>query len=217
MLKRVTEKDLTKRNYAPVWLFLSGFLVFLAFGWIVFPQLLYSSKRQPIEFNHAVHARITDYGCESCHYLRNDGSFSGIPQLETCATCHRKVVKGGENEKILILKHIEPQIEIPWLIYSRQPDHVFFSHAAHIIKAELPCETCHGQIGQSMRPKVYQENRLTGYSRDIWGRNILKPAFLGKNTWDAMRMDDCVACHQKKERLSKSVQTDEEGCFVCHK
>ena len=56
---------------------------------------------------------------------------------------------------------------MPWLVYARQPDCVFFSHAAHIYGAEMECRTCHGDIGTSESLKPYEENRITGYSRDI--------------------------------------------------
>ena len=219
MLKPVTEKDLTQRSYSLVWFFGLGLLLSLVMGWIIFPWLLYSKKNQPLDFNHAVHAKIADDGCETCHFLRADGSFSGIPELVTCMICHRKIEKAGVSEKILVTEFIKPQIEIPWLSYSRQPDHVFFSHAAHIQLGGLQCETCHGETGKSHSPKTYQENRLTGYSRDIWGRDIFMSGFgmIGKETGESMRMDDCVECHLKKGHRNTSVQTEKEGCFVCHK
>ena len=121
------------------------------------------------------------------------------------------------DEKTLILDYIQPGKEIPWLVYSRQPDHVHFSHSAHVNLAEIACESCHGTVGASSAPRMYEENRITGYSRDIWGRSIIKPAFMGKQTWESMRMDDCVDCHLKKGHKRSSVQTGKEGCFVCHK
>ena len=80
------------------------------------------------------------------------------------------------------------------MIYSRQPDCVFFSHAAHVKGAEMDCVTCHGHIGESESLKVYEENRITGYSRDIWGKSI---GGFKKNTWDRMKMDDCAECHRE--------------------
>ena len=54
--------------------FLVGFALSLVVGWVIFPKLLYSQKKQPIDFNHALHLDLVDEGCESCHFFREDGS-----------------------------------------------------------------------------------------------------------------------------------------------
>ena len=79
---------------------------------------------------------------------------------------------------------------------------------------KMECGTCHGLIGESETLKTYEANRITGLSRDIWGKNI---AGFKKNTWDRMKMDDCSECHQKVDVNQNSVQTHKGGCFVCHK
>ena len=61
--------------------FILGVIASLVVGWIVFPKVLYSQKEQPINFNHALHMELVEEGCESCHYFREDGSFSGVPKL----------------------------------------------------------------------------------------------------------------------------------------
>lgn len=187
--------------------FIVGFAVALIAGWLVFPKLLYSQKKQPINFNHVVHTDAVDEGCESCHFLRADGSFSGIPRLEQCIDCHEEAQGETPDEAVFVEEYVSKEKEVPWLVYSRQPDCVFFSHAAHIKSAELDCATCHGHIGESEHSKVYQENRLTGYSRDIWGANI---AGIKKHTSDRMKMDDCAHCHEKETG-------EKDACFVCHK
>ena len=108
----------------------------------------------------------------------------------------------------------------------------------------MDCITCHGPIGESEHLKTYEVNRITGYSRDIWGRNI---AGLKRNPWDRMKMDDCANCHASQTDTAlttevepslrrlftnavnivfpnstrtgnpSSVQTGKEACFVCHK
>ena len=64
--------------------FLLGLAASLVVGWGVFPKLLYSQKQQPFNFNHVLHVELVSDGCESCHFFRDDGSFSGIPKLEQC-------------------------------------------------------------------------------------------------------------------------------------
>ena len=194
------------RFLTPIAFFVTGFLVHLFIGWVIFPVLLYSEKQQPIDFSHKVHQEAVDESCESCHFFRDDGSFSGVPKLENCIECHEEPMGEHPEEARLIREYIEPGKEIPWHIYSLQPDCVFFSHAAHVKMAEQECVTCHGPIGESDHVRPYQRNRITGYSRDIWGFSI---AGFKKNSWDRMKMDDCGECHEEKGANN--------ACFVCHK
>ena len=225
--------------------FIVGFVASLIVGWVVFPKLLYSKKKQPIDFNHALHVAEVEEGCESCHYFREDGSFSGIPTISHCIECHEDVNGEDPEEEKFVREYVQPGKEVPWLIYAKQPPCVFFSHAAHVKAAKMECITCHGPIGESTESRIYEENRLTGYSRDIWGKNI--SGLFNQNPWDRMKMNDCSDCHMKnlvsdkaseaessltrqlremvsvafpnvmERKKGSSVQTEKGACFVCHK
>jgi hypothetical protein len=194
--------------------FIFGLVASLVLGWVIFPELLYSKKNQPIDFNHVLHNELVDDGCESCHFFREDGTYSGVPKLAQCIDCHEEVQGESEEEEKFVMQYVAKGREVPWLVYARQPACVFFSHIAHVKMGQMDCVTCHGHIGESESLKVYEENRITGYSRDIWGKNI---AGLKWNSWDRMKMDDCSECHQKNNVNQSSVQTQKGGCFVCHK
>lgn len=218
--------------------FFVGFVASLVVGWVIFPKLLYSQQRQPIDFNHALHNEEVGEGCESCHFFREDGSFAGVPKLAQCAECHEEVQGESEDEKKFVEQYVAKGREVPWLVYSKQPDCVFFSHVSHVRMAKMDCVQCHGHIGESESLKPYEQNRITGYSRDIWGKNI---AGLKRNSWDRMKMDDCAQCHESRPRKEdavgglpwplswmplvwnyeggnkSSVQTQKDACFVCHK
>ncbi len=194
--------------------FIAGLVVSLVVGWGLFPKLLYSQKKQPIAFNHKLHMAEVEHGCESCHYFREDGSFSGIPTLEECMSCHENAIGESDAEGLFMAEYVYKGREVPWYVYARQPDCVFFSHAAHVSMGEMECETCHGNVGESEAPRVYEENRITGYSRDIWGKSI---AGLKINSYDRMKMDDCAECHETMTGRRTSVQTQYDACFVCHK
>jgi hypothetical protein len=242
---RKEQKAPLSQSVGPVILFfLFGLAASLVVGWGVFPKLLYSQKKQPFNFNHALHVEMVDAGCESCHFFREDGSYSGVPKLEQCTGCHEELQGESDDEKTFVAEYVSKGVEVPWLVYSRQPDCVFFSHGAHVKMAKMECSTCHGPIGESEQSRVYEENRITGYSRDIWGKNIAR---LKKNSWDRMKMDDCAECHADQMVVSESepvksslgrlftnvvsipfpnstktgrkssVQTEREACFVCHK
>jgi len=141
--------------------FLLGLAASLVVGWGVFPKLLYSQKQQPFNFNHALHVGVVNDGCESCHFFREDGSFSGVPKLEQCTGCHEEPQGESADEKTVVSGYVARGVEVPWLVYSRQPDCVFFSHAAHVKMAKMECAACHGPIGESEKLRVYEENRIT--------------------------------------------------------
>lgn len=194
--------------------FILGLVLSMLIGWVVFPKLLYSKKPQPIDFNHALHVAEVDEGCQSCHYFREDGSFSGIPDLESCMECHEEMLGVSDEEARFYEEYVMTGKEVPWYIYSKQPDCVYFSHVAHLEMGGMDCVTCHGHHGESDHLPPYQENRISGYSRNIWGHNI---AGIKRNSWDRMKMDDCAECHIRENVRQASVQTLKGGCFVCHK
>ena len=193
--------------------FIVGLVASLLLGWVIFPQLLYSKKKQPIDFNHALHNELVEESCESCHFFREDGTYSGVPKLAQCVDCHEEVNGEDPEEEKFYTQYVAKGREVPWLVYARQPDCVFFSHVAHVKMGGMDCVTCHGNIGESQSLKVYEANRITGYSRDIWGKNIAGIKF---NSWDRMKMDDCSECHVRDSVNQGSVQTLRGGCFVCH-
>lgn len=196
------------------WIFFSvGLIAALVVGWVVFPLLLYSKQRQPLNYSHVKHGPESSVGleCEECHFFYEDGSFSGIPGLSKCTECHEdpeSLYTDSPEEVKLFEAFIEPGREIPWLVYSRQPDCVYFSHIAHVKMAEMECKVCHGDFASNDTLPGYKANRLTRYSIDIWGRNI---AGYKKNTWDRMKMNDCAECHTRKGKEQNN------ACFVCHK
>ena len=188
-------------------LFLSGVLASLAIGWFAFPAFLYRSEPQPMQFNHAIHTgEQNGMTCDMCHEFAENGSFKGIPAIARCAECHSTTIGSSETEKTLVDQYVTPRKEIPWKVYSRQPDNAFFPHAVHVKRAGLKCEECHGPHGASASLPVYQVNRISGYSRDIWGRNI---SGMSSQPWEGMKMDRCVRCHAERHR--------DDSCLDCHK
>ena len=200
---------------------LIGFIGALVTGWVVFPMVLYSKQPQPMNFNHALHLNPEKVDgiegdteaerCAFCHAFRDDGTYVGIPKLEKCTECHDDPdTPLGESkaEAEFLKKYVADETEIPWFSYSRQPDHVYFSHIAHVKMGEMECKTCHGDFGSLAQLPPYEANRLTGISRAIWGKRI---SGFKKNSWDSMKMDDCADCH------TKNGQEQNNACFVCHK
>jgi len=188
-------------------MFLGGLIAALAVGWLGFPIVLYETIDQPLQFSHATHTGdLLGMDCEACHEFDEAGRFCGVPGIALCATCHEEALGDSPAEQHLVEAFIHPNLEIPWLVYARQPDNVFFPHAAHIVLAEISCERCHGPHGHSDRLRPYQRNRISGYGRDIWGSNI---AGIASAPWDGMKMGDCSRCHRQRGIV--------ESCQDCHK
>ena len=127
-----------------------GLAVTLLAGWVAFPRVLYVQEQQPLEFRHKTHAEKSGVAeCSQCHALRDDGTFAGIPAMETCAGCHSEKMGTSKAEAILVDTYIKPGKETPWLVYARQPANVWFSHAIHVKRADLACVECHSTYGES--------------------------------------------------------------------
>lgn len=186
--------------------FVAGLIGGLAAGWLVLPDRLYCLHAQPMEFNHQAHTDDGGMECTECHAFRDDGSFAGIPAVDVCAECHAEPMGESAEELFLIEEYIGPEREIPWLVYARQPQNVYFSHIAHVKLAEIECRRCHGDQGQTANLPPLEVNRISTYSRRIWGPRISGG---GSNPWDSMKMNDCSDCHARR-----GVQ---DHCLMCHK
>lgn len=185
----------------------AGLLVALGAGWFAFPRALYRKAPQPVQFSHRVHAGDkAGLKCEDCHSLRADGTFSGVPQLDKCSGCHSAPAGTTADEKLLVDRYVTPNREVPWLVYSRQPDNAWFPHVYHVKLAKISCEKCHGEHGKTDKLRAYEENRVSGYSRDIWGASLSRVAVQGR---PGMKMSDCEHCHQENGVRA--------GCIACHK
>jgi menaquinone reductase, multiheme cytochrome c subunit len=183
-----------------------GFTIALLIGWVAFPRALYVQRNQPLDFHHKTHGEKSGItGCDNCHALGVDGEFAGLPRMETCAGCHAEKLGSSKAELTLVDAYIKPGLETPWLVYSRQPSNVWFSHAIHTRRAALTCAECHGNYGESDQLKVYEQNRISGYSRDIWGHSISR---FRRAPADGMKMSDCEDCHRRRNVVV--------GCLGCH-
>ena len=187
-------------------MFAAGMGAALAVGWLGLPRLLYQREAQPLQFSHVVHTETAGQSCTDCHRFDADGRFLGIPALETCAACHSEPLGDSADEQRLVQDFIRPGREIPWRVYARQPDLTWFPHAQHVRLAELACERCHGPQGRSDHLRAFERDRVSGYSRDVWGRNV---AGFATAEWDGMKMGDCSSCHREHHVT--------ESCLDCHK
>ena len=233
-----------------------GVYVSLFVGWLVLPELLYSRQHQPIDFNHAIHMEMVD-GCTSCHVFREDGTYAGTPSLDQCIDCHEEVQSiqpepGDEDyearmaqyldEVKFVENYVQQDKEVPWLIYSKQPDCVFFSHAAHMNShkfkvledgkigappvefedGEEPedarCNMCHRAFIDGKAVPFGEAESLPLYRRNwitTYPIDIWGRNISGFNNhyYDSAKMDDCAQCHYDQ----RNDHQGNDACFVCHK
>lgn len=133
---------------------------------------------QPIAFSHAHHVAEVGIDCQFCHAYARRGPVAGIPSVQRCAGCHR-VVLSERPEILTVLEYWENEEPIPWVRVHDLPDHVRFTHKAHV-RAGVACETCHGDVA-AMEAAVQVESLSMGWCVDCHKEQ------------GATR--DCLACH----------------------
>jgi menaquinone reductase, multiheme cytochrome c subunit len=194
-------------NFRGKTMFFFGIVGTLLFGWIVFPLFIYKSVDQPIQFSHRSHTGDNiGLGCVDCHSYEKDGRFFGIPSTEKCAGCHEQQLGVSPEEQRLVADYIRTGREIPWAVYSRQPQNVYFSHATHVKLGGLDCQACHYGHAFTDKLRPARINRISGYSLDIFGSTLFN---VPSTPSRGMRMDDCSGCHRKNGV--------KESCLDCHK
>lgn len=133
---------------------------------------------QPIDFSHAHHVAEIGIDCQFCHAYARRGPVAGIPSVQRCAGCHR-VVLSEQPEILKVLEYWENEEPIPWVRVHDLPDHVRFTHKAHV-RAGVACETCHGDVA-AMEAAVQVESLSMGWCVSCHE--------------DRGATRDCLACH----------------------
>lgn len=160
---------------------------------------------QPIAFYHSVHAGEQQIDCMYCHYSAEISPVAGIPSVQQCVGCHvvgsavtdpaqaqltfptaeRDSLYHAEASKLV--EYWRNQEAIPWVRVHDLPEHVQFSHEAHV-RVGVECQTCHGPVEEM--DKVYQ--------------------------FSSLQMGWCVDCHRGEIPLSEAeeVSIRERSTFV---
>jgi hypothetical protein len=147
---------------------------------------------QPIRFSHKVHATDASIGCTSCHTYAERGPVAGIPSMARCLGCHKFVKEDPEHPDLdKELKALAPLLKaakpIEWIRVHRLPDHVYFTHARHVL-AGVRCQECHGPVERM--EVVTQVAPLTmGWCLECHHRKQREQA-------GRARLTDCVTCHK---------------------
>ncbi len=153
---------------------------------------------QPIEFNHAVHAK-ENISCDDCHSKADEKPYATFPSLKQCLLCHKdEEAEGGEADalkdpaaaarkreaEVKLREYGEKGQGVPWVTVNRLVGHVYFSHVAHVRFGEMKCDECHGDMASLTKPPEHsQVENLT--------------------------MRRCMECHTQRGASN--------DCLTCHK
>jgi cytochrome c553 len=155
--------------------------ILLIFSLIIILRSAWGGVKQPIAFNHKIHAE-KGLECLNCHQHYKDRASSGKPRLEICAECHEEPIGKSQEEKKLV-EHIKSGKEIEWQRLYRVPEDVYFSHKRHVVIGSMECRSCHGDIGERSKPP---------------SRPLMKITM--KKCLDCHEekgvVNDCIACHR---------------------
>jgi hypothetical protein len=99
---------------------------------------------QPLPFSHKLHV-AQGLTCNGCHEMPDPGDRAGIPAASKCMACHKTIAKDRASI-VKLAEFAAKQEPIPWKRIYRVPEYVAFSHKAHVGKARVACETCHGPV-----------------------------------------------------------------------
>ncbi|HEY6909001.1 MAG TPA: cytochrome c3 family protein [Myxococcales bacterium] len=146
-----------------------------------------AAKDQPIAFNHDLHVAKGGMPCETCHEHASDRAHAGLPRIDVCMDCHKRVTPqnpAGAAQVDSMRKLAREGGELYWVRVYELAAHVYFSHQRHTEVAGLECKVCHGDMAKAKSP----------------------PA---QPIAQTLQMDHCIACHE-----SRGVTTD---CAACHR
>jgi menaquinone reductase, multiheme cytochrome c subunit len=126
---------------------------------------------QPLPMSHQRHL-AKDMKCRACHQGVEGQAQASFPTLADCMDCHKK--KQGESpDEPSVRAFAQSHQEVTWVRLNVLPDHVYFSHAAHVTLANMNCEDCHRDMRTVDQPLSEPDVHQT--------------------------METCVSCHRQKQ------------------
>jgi mono/diheme cytochrome c family protein len=162
------------------------------------------APRQPIFFNHVVHAGSFQIPCQYCHADARRSEYAGVPSVERCVGCH-KIIGVADNPEIgKIHAYARRGEPIPWVRVFKVPEFTYFPHKAHL-RAKVECKTCHGPV--ELMPVVGADtgpSLATDLARLVGLRPPPRQLTMG---W-------CVECHRREN--AKPDRRAPLDCVACH-
>lgn len=114
------------------------------------------AKDQPVPFSHRHHTWELGIDCRYCHVGVEQVGYAGVPDAETCMTCHSQiwtnsplleVVRQSYETNTPIKWSLQERdgTEVGWNLINKVPEFVYFDHSIHIARG-ISCNNCHGPV-----------------------------------------------------------------------
>lgn len=160
-----------------------GVMAIVLFGLVIY-GFNYFGRRplgpaQPIPFSHRVHANDKKISCFMCHPDAMRTARAGVPPLETCMLCHKRVAVMYPPIKDL-RDHYFSGRPVAWNRIHILPEFVYFDHSMHIHR-RIDCSYCHGNVPMMDRI-VLQQKLEMGFCIGCHKKNKVT--------------HDCFVCHR---------------------
>ncbi len=176
---KTTGSDAPRRGrWAAAWI--TALLLTTAVVWLYY-QLVPADlgPAQPISFSHRFHVSTKDLSCFWCHPGAVDSAHAGVPPLETCMLCHKRIIT--EHPEIVKLRaHYESKRTVAWERVNDLPDFVYFDHSIHLHRG-IDCGRCHGDVAHMDRVRLEQSFQMGFCVQCHRGYGVTH---------------DCFACHR---------------------
>jgi hypothetical protein len=101
---------------------------------------------QPVPFSHQHHAGELGIDCRFCHTTVATSAYAGMPDTQTCMTCHSQVWKDSPMLAPVRQSYAENK-PLKWNRVNEIPGFVYFNHSIHVNKG-VGCSTCHGRVDE---------------------------------------------------------------------
>jgi hypothetical protein len=198
----VFTRKLERRVYIAVATLLFAVMLGVSFGvYVLWPSRreVGYMPRQPILYNHALHAGEMEMECVYCHTEAERGPHATVPPLSTCMKCHTEVqtkqADGSlEEETAKLIRHWESKEPVRWKKVNVVADFVYFDHSQHVL-GDVECQECHGPV------ETYEHMKR----------------------FNGLKMAWCVDCHEEPlpdddpKRLLGQTTTAPIHCSTCHR
>jgi len=101
---------------------------------------------QPVPFSHQHHVGELGLDCRFCHSAVTTSANAGMPDTQTCMTCHSQIWKDAPMLAPVRDSYASNR-PIEWKRVNEVPQFVYFDHSIHINKG-VGCSTCHGRLDE---------------------------------------------------------------------
>jgi hypothetical protein len=169
---------------------------------------------QPVPFSHQHHAGELGIDCRFCHRSVTTSANAGMPDTQTCMTCHSQIWKDAPM-LAPIRQSYEQKKPIEWNRVNETPGFVYFNHSIHLNKG-VGCSSCHGRVDEM--PVTWKATDMTmGWclSCHRHPENALRPLNLvEKMDWTTATNPHVGDALAKERSIQKDHLTD---CSACHR